>query len=60
MPHIHRMRPVWVLVTGIADAEGYHPIVTHARCLECGHEAVLAAWQSPRAVQTRLEGEDTP
>ena len=57
MPHIHRMRPVWVLLTSPAWRHGYHRVITHARCLDCGHEAVLAAWQSPRAVQIRLDGE---
>lgn len=60
MPHIHRMRPVWVLITSPAWNDHYHRIVTHARCLDCGHEAVLSAWQSPRHLQTRRDEEDTP
>ena len=58
MTHTHRMRPVWLLVMSPAWSDGYHKIVTHARCTICGHEAILSAWQSPRAVQGRLEGED--
>lgn len=57
--HVHRMRPVWLLVMSPAWADGYHKVLTHARCLVCGHEAILAAWQSPRHLQGRLldEGE---
>lgn len=58
-PHAHRYRPRWLLLTSPADVEGWHRIVTHARCIICGEEAYLAGLQSPRAVQTRLlhEGE---
>ena len=48
MNHTHRFRPVWVLITSPAWHDTYHRVITHARCIDCGAEAVLAAWQSPR------------
>lgn len=57
MPHTHRFRPVWLLLTSPAWLDTYHRVVTHARCIDCGAEAVLAAWQSPRHRAGRV-GED--
>ena len=58
MTHVHRFRPLWVLVTSPAWHDHYHRIVTHARCTICGHEAYLAAWQSPRHLAGRVVEED--
>lgn len=59
MTHVHRFRPLWVLLCSPAWADGFHRIVTHARCLVCGQEAFLAAWQSPRHLAGRVVEEDT-
>ena len=58
MPHVHRFRPLWLLVVGIADYEGYHPIITHAQCITCGTTTCLKAWQSPRHLNGRVVEED--
>jgi hypothetical protein len=59
MTHQHRFRPIWLLLVSPAWHDGWHRIITRARCLVCGAEATLAGWQSPRAAQARLaqEGE---
>lgn len=61
MPHhTHRLKPTWVLLTSPAWADGYHKIVAHAVCLDCGYETYVAAWQSPKDVQRRVLEGDRP
>ena len=60
MPHTHKFRPVWLLLCSPAWASGFHRIITHARCLVCGEETYLSAWQSPRHRARPVVGEDTP
>lgn len=63
MPHTHRYRPLWLLLCSPAWNDGYHRVVTHARCVVCGETSFLAAWQSPRHLNARLLEEvvnDTP
>ena len=57
--HVHRYRPLWVLLTSPAWLNGFHKVITHPRCLVCGDETYLAAWQSPRHLNGRVveEGE---
>ena len=57
--HTHRYKPLWVLITSPAWADHYHRVVTHAKCVVCGEEAYLSAWQSPTHLNGRTE-EDAP
>ena len=59
MPHIHRLKPTWVLLTSPAWNDGFHKVICHAICLDCGHTTYISAWQSPRHLNARVveEGE---
>lgn len=54
MAHTHRYKPLWVLLTSPAWCDGFHRVICHARCLGCGQETYVSAWQSPRHVNGRL------
>jgi hypothetical protein len=54
MTHVHRFRPLWLLPMSPAWLDGYHRILLHARCIICGEEAYLAAWQSPTHLAGRV------
>lgn len=60
MPHIHRLKPTWVLLTSPAWLDGYHRLVAHAVCLDCGYATYVVAWQSPRHLAPPWAQEDTP
>lgn len=57
--HIHRMRPIWLLLTAPADVHGWQRIVTYARCSVCGVCAVLAGEQHPNALASRVVEDGT-
>ena len=57
MPHTHRWRLLWSLQMGIADVEGWFPVVLCLTC-PCGTTGVWAAEESTRLQQRRVhEGE---
>jgi len=56
--HIHRFRPIWLLLTAPADLQGWQKIVTYAECIICHQRATIAGEQHPLAVQSRLVEED--
>lgn len=60
MAHTHRLRPTWVLLTSPAWLDGYHRVVAHAVCLECGYTTYVSAWQHPRALARPLDEEPAP
>ena len=47
MKHTHKYRPKWVLLTSPAWEDHYHRIIAHVRCILCGQETYVSAWQSP-------------
>lgn len=59
MKHVHRFRPLWLLLMSPADYAGWQRIITYAECLVCHQRATLAGEQNPQAVQSRIveEGE---
>jgi hypothetical protein len=52
--HVHRLKPDWVLVTGIAGYDGFYRVVLWARCTQCGLEGAFAAEQSQAHTEGRL------
>ena len=56
--HVHRMRPIWLLLTSPADVHGWQRIITYAECTVCHVRATLCGEQHPQRVQSRvIEGD---
>ena len=57
--HVHHLHPHWILVTSIADAQGWYRVVFGAVCVTCGAQGHFAAEQSTQHRDGRLleEGE---
>lgn len=54
MTHVHRFKPLWLLLCSPAWCDGFHRVITYAECLVCHQRATLAAWQSPRHLNGRV------
>ena len=54
MRHIHRLKPTWILVTGIAGYDHFYRVVLWATCTSCGMEGAFAAEQSTQDADGRL------
>jgi hypothetical protein len=54
LKHIHRLRPHWILQTGIPGSDQFYRIVFWATCTICGLQGAYAAEQSTKAAEGRL------
>ena len=56
MKHVHRLRPHWILQTGIPGSDQFYRIVFWATCLTCGLQGAFAAMQSTTAAEGTAAG----
>ena len=52
--HVHRMRPIWLLLMSPADLQGWQRICTYAECTVCHVRATLVGEQHPQRLNSRV------
>lgn len=57
-PHVHTMRPLWLILMAPADLEGWQRVCTYAECLICHERATLVCEQHPQEAQSRVLTEE--